>query len=95
MNQKKFRERREDITRKIEEFGTYAQRKERELEEEFETIGNETIKRISKEGGGNNPELSKRIEGILELRRFLSSYEEKRLTYKRYKAGLKFARRRT
>jgi len=94
-DQEELRGTREDITRQIEEFETYAEQEERELEAEFEAIGNETIKRISQEDGGDNPELSKRITTILELRGFLSSYEEKRRTYKRYKAGLEFARRRT
>lgn len=94
-DQEELRGRRKDITRQVEEFGTYAGQKERELEAEFEAIGNETIKRISQEDGGDNPELSKRIEAILELRGFLSSYEEKRRAYKRYRAGLELARRRT
>jgi hypothetical protein len=82
----------EDVESKINNFGEFSKEEERRAEYELENTGDETIKRISQRVTSGNTELSKRIESILEIRGFLSSYDDRKNTYERYRAYLEFVR---
>jgi len=64
----------------------------RGIDAEFEILRNAAIERISQRDTSGNTELSKRIESVLAIRGFLSSYDERTNAYKRYKSYLELVR---
>ena len=76
----------------ISSVGESEAEKERGIDAEFESLRNESIERIDKRDVSGNSELSKRIATLFEIRGFLSNYDERTNTYKRYKAYLDFVR---
>jgi len=64
----------------------------RGIDTEFEILRNAAIERISQRDSSGNTELSKRIESVLAIRGFLSSYDERTNAYKRYKSYLELVR---
>jgi hypothetical protein len=80
---------------KISNFEQICIEEERRVETKFEIIGDETIKRINQRNTFGNTELSKRVESILEIRGILGSYNERQITYERYKSHFDFIRKGT
>lgn len=80
------------VESKINGFGEFTKSEERRIETEFENDRDESIKRIDENVTSGDTELSKRIESILEIRGFLSSYDDRKETYERYRAYLEFTR---
>ena len=90
-----FEQQTENIESKINNFAEFTNEEERRVESELENVRNETIERINKRNTSGNTELSKRIESILEIRGFLGSYNERQITYERYKSHFDFVRKGT
>ena len=84
-----------DLESKINNFEQICIEEERRVESEYKIIGERTIKTINQRNTAGNTELSKRIESILEIRGFLGSYNERQITYERYKSYLDFIRKGT
>lgn len=80
------------IRKQISGFGEFAREEEKKLENEFEKLGEQSIKRINEEDGTGDSELSKRINAIHEIRGFLRNYNEKRFAFERNKSALEFVR---
>ncbi len=85
-------ENRDRISQEISGFGEFTKEEERKLETEFENLRKQSIKRINQEDGTGDPELSKRINAILEIRGFLRNYNEKKFAFERNKSALEFVR---
>lgn len=92
---RRLEEERGEIEKQIEGFGRFSEKKERELNNEFEELRKQTIKRIKQRDVRGNDELSRRIKAILEAGRLSSSFNEAYSTYERYRKGLELVRRRT
>jgi hypothetical protein len=67
-------------------------RRKKQLEDEFEIIREQSIKRINQEDTTEGDELSKGIAQLSEIRRILGDFGERQSTYQGYKKALKLAR---
>lgn len=76
----------------ISGFGESQTEEEGGIDTEFESLRNKSIERIDKRDVSGDSELSRRIATVLEIRGFLSSYDERTGTYKRYKSYLELVR---
>lgn len=89
---RKIEDARIEIETKIKSIGESKPRESGGIEAEFEILRAATIKAISERDTSRNTELSKRIESVLTIRGFLSSYVERKNTYERYKSYLELVR---
>ena len=89
---RRIEEARIKIESEIGDSGEITDAGARGIDTEFEILRNEAIERISQRDTSGNTELSKRIESVLAIRGFLSSYDERTNSYKRYKSYLEFVR---
>jgi hypothetical protein len=82
----------ENVESKINNFREFSKEEGRRVESDLENIRNETIERISQSVTSGNTELSKRIKSVSEIRGFLSSYDDRKNTYERYRSYLELFR---
>ena len=76
----------------LDNFGESIIRGKKQLEDEFESIRKQSIKRINEEDTNGGGELSKGIAQLSEIRGILSNYRERQSAFQRYKKALELAR---